>query len=212
MLFFRDCFSKVQSTLKSKGFARNRLSEIPPAQCEQLDPYLRDILLDALDIAAVLNDPVGDGHLGLITFQEILVSICSRLIHFRPLKSDMPLSLVESAYHIGLVIYTMSLFLQHDRRRIMDYDLVTVRLKEVLDSAQELDDGLAIWLMCLGGIWLADDPCRVWLVPIIGQFTHRTGISSWSEVHDRVSKLPWINAVHEDQGRLAWTSALEGSV
>ncbi|OBT73385.1 hypothetical protein VF21_07679 [Pseudogymnoascus sp. 05NY08] len=212
MLFFRDCFSEVQSTLKSKGFARNRISDITPIQCEKLDPYLRDILLDALDIAAVLNDSTRDGHLGLITIQEILVSICSRLIHFRPLKSDMPLSLVEAAYHIGLVIYTMSLFLQHDRRRIMDYDLVTVRLKEVLDSSQELDDDLAIWLMCLGGIWLADDPCRLWLAPMIKQFTNRTGIDSWPEVHDRVSKFPWINAVHEDQGRLAWTLALEGSV
>lgn len=212
MLFFRDCFSKVQSTLKSKGFARNRISDIPPTQCEKLDPYLRDILLDALDVAAVLNGSLGDGHLGLITVQEILVSICSRLIQFHPLKSDMPLSLVEAAYHIGLVIYTMSLFLQHDRRRIMDYDLVTVRLKEVLDSAQDLDDDLALWLMCLGAIWLADDPCRLWLSQVINRFMTRTGIGSWSEVHDRVRKLPWINAVHEDQGRLAWTSALEGSV
>lgn len=211
MLFFRDCFSKVQTTLKYKGFARNRIFDIPLTQCEQLGPYLRDILLDALDIAAVLNDFVGDQHLGLITFQEIVVSISSRLIHFRPLKSDMPLSLVEAACHTGLVIYAMSLFLQHDRHRVMDYDLVTVRLKEVLDSVQELDDDLALWLMCLGGIWLADDPDRLWLSTIINQFTRRTGIDNWQEVHDRVSKLPWIKAVHEDQGRSVWTSALEGS-
>ena len=196
--------------LKSKGLERNRIFEIPPTQCGQLDPYLQDILLDALDIADVLNDFVGDGHLGLITFQEIVVSICSRLIHFRPLKSDMPLSLVEAAYHTGLVIYTMSLFLQHDSRRIMDYDLVTVRLKEVLDSVQELDDDLALWLMCLGGIWLTDDPNRAWLSPMISQFTRTTEIDNWQEVHDRVSKLPWIKAVHEDQGRSVWTSALEG--
>jgi hypothetical protein len=210
MLFFRDRLSKVQTTLKFKGFARNRISAIPLTQCEQLDPYLRDILLDVLDIDSVLNDFAGDGHLGLITFQEIMISICSRLIHFHPLKSDKPLSLVEAAYRTGLVMYMMSLFLQHDRRRIMDYPLVTVRLKEVLNCDQELDDDLALWLMCLGGIWLADDPYRLWLGPMISEFSRTTGIDSWPEVHGRISKFPWINAVHEDQGRLAWTSALEG--
>jgi hypothetical protein len=101
----------------------------------------------------------------------------------------------------------MSLFLQHDRRQIMDYDLVTVRLKEVLDYHQELDDDLALWLMCLGGIWIADDPYRLWLCPMISEFTHTTGIHSWPEVHDRVSKFPWIKVVHEDQGCLVWTSS-----
>lgn len=210
MLFFRDRLSKVQTALKFKGFARNRISAIPLTQCEQLDPYLRDILLDVLDIDAVLNDFAGDGHLGLITFQEIMISICSRLIHFHPLKSDKPLSLVKAAYHTGLVMYMMSLFLQHDHRRIMDYPLVTVRLKEVLNCDQELDDDLALWLMCLGGIWLADDPYRLWLGPMISEFSRTTGIDSWPEVHGRISKFPWINDVHEDQGRLAWTSALEG--
>ena len=211
MLFFRDRLSKVQNTLKAKSFARNRISAIPLTQCEHLDPYLRGILLDVLEIDAVLNDFAGDGHLGLVTFQEILVSICSRLIHIRPLKSDKPMSPVEAAYHTGILIYIMSLFFQHDHRRIMDYDLVTVRLKEVLDCEQELNDDLALWLMCLGGIWLADDPYRLWLAPMIRQFTHTTGIDSWPEVHDRVSKFPWINVIHEDQGRLAWASALEGS-
>ncbi|KFY07907.1 hypothetical protein V492_06714 [Pseudogymnoascus sp. VKM F-4246] len=211
MLFFRDSFSTVQTTLESKGFARNRALDIPPTQCEQLNPYLRDILLDTLDATAVLNDFVGDGHLGLVTFQEILVSICSRLIHFRPLKSDKPLSPVEAAYHTGLIIFIIILFLQHDSRRIMDYNHVTARLKEALDSVHELGDGLAIWLMCLGGIWLGDEPDRLWISSMIGRFTCKTGIDSWPEVHQRVSKLPWVNAVHEVRGRLAWTSALEMS-
>ncbi|KAL5352091.1 hypothetical protein ACLOAV_002035 [Pseudogymnoascus australis] len=210
MLFFRDCFSEVQTTLKSKGFARNRTLDIPRTQYEQLGSYLRDILLDALDIAAVINDFKGDRYLGLITLQEIIVSICSRLIHFRPLNGDMPLPPVEAAYHIGLIIYIMSLFLQHDRHRMMNYNLVTVRLKEVLDSYQELDDNLALWLMCLGSIWFADGPHGSWLGLTINQFSRTTGVDNWREVHDRVSKLPWINVVHEDQGRSAWTLALEG--
>ncbi|OBT65829.1 hypothetical protein VE03_05446 [Pseudogymnoascus sp. 23342-1-I1] len=210
MLFFRDCFSEVQTTLKSKGFARSRILDIPLTQYEQLHPYLRDILLDALDVAAVLNNFVGDEFLGLVTFQEILVSICSRLIHFRPLKSEIPVSQVEAAYHIGLLIYIMSLFLQHDSCRIMDYDLVTVRLKEVLDCYQELDEDLALWLMCLGSIWFADGLYGLWLGPMISQFIRTTRIGNWLEVHDRVSRLPWINAVHEDRGRSAWILALEG--
>jgi hypothetical protein len=210
MLFFRDRLSKAQATLESKGFVRNRISAISLPQYQQLDPYLRDILRDAMDFAAVLNDFTGDRNLGLVTVQEITVSIGSRLLHFRPLKSDKPLSPVDAAYHTGLVMYMMSLFLQHGRRRIIDYDLITIRLKEVLDCKQELDDDLALWLMCLGGIWVADDPYRLWLRPTISEFTRTREIDSWLEVHGRVSKFPWINAVHNDECRLALTSALEG--
>lgn len=202
--------SEVQMALASRGFSHNRVLAASAICHTGLDPDLREILLDVTSLTSLINSIPADQTLDVNTFQEMVISICSRLIRFHPLLSSKGESDIEAAYHIGLTVFMMTLFLQHDGRRILRYELVSLRLKAVLDRGlDELDNDLVLWLMLIGGIWIAGDADELWLVLRISRLGRRLGINSWTEVQGSINKFPWINAIHDQPGRAVWDSAYQ---
>ncbi|KAH8812227.1 hypothetical protein F5884DRAFT_784799 [Xylogone sp. PMI_703] len=206
MTFFRDNMHEVRHTLPTMGFCLDYDSATSAIRHTGLNSNLNEVLLDVLSLSSLLNKIPPGRTLDLYIFQEMLVSIVCRLIEFRPLQSPRPESNVEAAYHIGLTIYMMSLFLQHDHRRILEYDLVPLCLREVLDNGleSEHDRDLLIWLMFIGCIWVSQSPDEQWLVLRTRNLLQQLGINTWTQVRSSVIKFPWLDALHEQLGRNIW--------
>ncbi|RYO75252.1 hypothetical protein DL764_010538 [Monosporascus ibericus] len=204
--FFRDRMPELRKSLASKGLSLDCTSAVSSIPYDGLEPYLQDILLDVMSISSLFNSDLSYRTLDFLTFQEMNYSICFRLLRFRPLGHAGQGSGIQAAYHTGLTIFVITLFLQHTHhRRIQDYELVSMRLREVFDSGlDDLDDGLVLWLMILGSIWTTGDVDGDWLLPKISSEAQRLGLKTWDDARDIICKFPWINALHERPGRAVW--------
>ncbi|UKZ73630.1 hypothetical protein TrVFT333_001278 [Trichoderma virens FT-333] len=187
-LFFRNRFAKVRDTL-----ALTKLDIVgdAAAKCPQhdmLEPYLHDILVDTMGVVLLFNNGV---QLDLETLQEMILSLGYRIIQFHPSGEERRLWLLQASYHIGLTIFTLTVFLHAGRRQILDYERVDRRLKQILDT--DLEDHypeLALWLSMLGGLWASDGYDGHWLPPRIRPMAMRLDIHSWEEVYTIIDHFP----------------------
>lgn len=208
ILFFRDRISEVRSTLASKGLSFNSISASGEHHYKGINPHLRHILWDVMSVTALFNNLPADKTLDISMFLEIVLSICCRLIRFRPLQSPKPESRREAAYHIGSIVFMTTLFLQWDNRRIQEYDLISLRLREALEDELDAYDGdLFLWLLFIASLWFSTTD-RHWLVLKIRMSTVRLGIDRWAQLLDRFCNFPWINNLHDQAGRAVWELAI----
>ncbi len=210
--YFRDRMFEVRSTLPSIGLDLH--SDLTFGQHQQqngINMEIQDILVDVMSITTLFNNPPTRQTLDISTFLEIVISICCRLIRFRPLQSPKPECKREAAYHIGLITFMTTLFLQWDNRRIKEYNLISRRLREVLDEDFDTahDADLLLWLLFIASLWFSpssDD----WLVLRIRNLAVQLEINDWSGVCGLICKFPWINALHDKTGRVAWDLVKQG--
>lgn len=212
VLFFRDRMSEVRSTLPS--ISHNFYSGLTSGQYQydRINTDLQDILIDVKRFATLFNEPPPHQTLDISTFLEIVISICCRLIRFRQLKTPKPKCKKEAAYHIGLITFMTTLFLQWDNRRIQEYDLISRRLREVLDEDFDVhDDGdLLLWLLFIASLWFETTSSSHWLVLRIRVLAVRLETDSWARVRNSICKFPWINVLHEETGRVVWDLVYQG--
>ncbi|KAH8898898.1 hypothetical protein GQ53DRAFT_878165 [Thozetella sp. PMI_491] len=207
--FFRDQMSETLAILASRGFHVNRTST---TRYNELDPCLLEILQDVTSIATLFNNLPTDQTMDMYLFQELVVSVCFRLISFRPIQGSNDESGTEAAFHIGLTAFMMTLFLQNNYRRLIDYDLVTLRLKEVLSRhLHELDDDLGVWLIFIGRAWTWESTDEFW-TRRIEEAVQRLGVTQEADILKSVKKFPWINILHDKLSRMVWASMYEPDV
>ncbi|KUJ07844.1 uncharacterized protein LY89DRAFT_789506 [Mollisia scopiformis] len=212
VLFYRDRMSEIRSMLPSIEINYSPGATSGQHQYDGINTDLRDILVDVMSIAALFNSPPSRRNLDIKTFLEIVISICCRLIRFRPLQSPKPECRREAAYHIGLITFMTTLFLQWDNRRIQGYHLISRRLREVLDEEFDArdDDNLLLWLLFVASLWFKTTSVSYWLVLRIRRLAVRFQIDSWSRVCDSICQFPWINILHDQTGRAVWDLVYQG--
>lgn len=186
-----------------------------------LHPELAEVLADASRVAGFLNVAPAAGHtLHVDTFQEIAVSLCGRLIQLGA-PGDLGIADrmtdADATYHAGLTVFSMTLFLQLDHRRMLNYPRVVQRLRGVLQrEARDVDPRLRLWVLFLGAIWVRGDDHdgesggggadEVSFNAEIRDTTQQLGIArdDWTRVHETVRVFPWVEAVHNGVGREVW--------
>lgn len=204
-LFFRDRMAKVRDTLALPMLSINSDAASSCPHHDLLEPYLHGILVDAMGVALLFNNGV---QIDLKTLQEMILSLGYRLVQFHPSGEEQWLWQLQAAYHLGLTIFTMTVFLHAGRRQILDYERIDHRLKEILDT--DLEDHypeLALWLSVLGGLWASDGYDGHWLPPRIRPMAMRLDIHSWDEAYTVLSHFPWVHALHDDPGHALWDQA-----
>lgn len=169
---------------------------------------LYDILLDIISICSFFNDNPFKMTLDLTLFLECQTSICYRLLRFHGLGSPWPDQTgIAPAYHTGLTIFMMTMFLQYDRRRMLDYSLISACLWHALEGDvvnQPQHQELALWLMILGGVWISGEGNVKSLRPRIRATADRLRLESWEDVRGCLGKYPWIQSIHDEPGRALW--------
>ncbi|KAF2451561.1 hypothetical protein P171DRAFT_515562 [Karstenula rhodostoma CBS 690.94] len=203
--FYRSKMPHVISLLRALDLPFDREAARKQVQHPKLDPALLDVLIDIICASTLFSDLPSTQKVDLYLFQELLVSICYRLLAI-PYSHHPPR--IEDSYHVGLMIFMMSLFLQVGSQRIMSYRNVTRRLKRVLESDfLDGEDDLRLWLLMMGSVWVADDEDADWLMPMVCAQTRKMELRSWSEAREVVERWPWIGALHDALGRLVWERA-----
>lgn len=204
--------STVHTALAARGLRLDRALAASTVRHSTLDPYLYDILLDITCLTSLLNNfPIGR-TIDPQTFQEIVISIGSRLLRFHSLQDSKQIPTIDTVYHIGLTILVMTTFLQYEGTRVMDYENIFARFREVLDYPTDgIDHDLFIWLMFIGGTWVSGGIYTSWLTAKIRSLALHLHINSWDEIRGHITRFPWINAVHEHMGRSLWDSACQSS-
>jgi len=190
--------------LASKQLSFDRTAARKLVQHEGLDERLLDILLDIMIMSILFNGNNYGEKIDLFLFQELLISVCYRLMAFDAVENKKRCA-VQDGYQIGLTLFMMSLFLQYGRRRVLNYDNMTQRLKRILESSTlRGEDEFVLWLLMTGGVWVLDDADMEWLHPKIKAHAEGMGLRSYEEVLECVEKYPWIGKLHEEPGRTIW--------
>jgi hypothetical protein len=205
--FSRDCFSQALDSLANHGIAFHNAVVLGMAQSEKLDPLLRNVLRDASHFAALLNkDPI-NLKIDPDTFHEIVVSLSYRLLHFRQLRGYTFATHEDDAYHLGLLMFVMTVFLQFDPSRILYFESVSLSLKLIVDNCLKSGDrDVALWVLFMGGIWTSGDPDGgEWLLQRTQTYMRNAQVHTWAEVYSSVSKFPWINVLHNNPSRVLWS-------
>lgn len=204
-LFYRDRMPQIIETLETMDLPFDREAARKQVRHPQLDPPMLDILVDVICTTTLFDDFTVAKRIDLYLFQEFLISICYRLVAIPYLHSP---SKIEDAYHIGLTLYMMTLFLQVGSQRIMNYDNVTRRLRKVLESdVLDSEDDLRFWLMVVGGVWVLDDEDADWLMLMVNTQAEKMQIRSWAEARDVLNRGLWLGVVHDGPGSTVWTRA-----
>ena len=196
---------EVAEMLSAEGFFMNRTLINYGSRLNSMNTSLQQILLDVTNVACLFNLIDAGSKLDPVVFQEIIISIGDRLVRFHAL-GDSPLGMkLEAAYHIGLIVFLTTLFIQIGRRRFLKYGLVGQCLKEVIKRGLDEDDNdLLLWLLFIGGISVLGGADQPWVVLEILKATSSMDIANWTELHKRLSRFPWINNLHNAAGEALW--------
>lgn len=204
-IFFRDRMHKVHDMLAAKGLGLERTTKAYSAVNGRLDPSLHDILIDAMGVSMLFNKHLDRRPLDLFGYQEALLSIFYRLLRFRSLQEVRFKPDLQSAHHIGMAVFMMTIFLCFDQRRIIKYELVSPCMKEVIcGGLDEHEEELEFWLLMLGGIWASCDQNDGWFVSRLQERDRALGIETWDDARRILAKFPWIDVIHNEPGRELW--------
>lgn len=207
-MFFRDRMDRIQEILSSRGLRGNPYLPASFVGSDQIDPYIYAIYSDIMGICALVNDKTCLFVPDLLLFEEIVVSTCHRLLRFRTLGDSIARPDVNSMYHVGLIGFMMTTFLQFNRYRIMDYKLLSLRIRDVLkNEPTEHANDATFWLMMVGGIWVSNEADGDWIIPKIRRLAQQRKIDTWDEAVRVAYMFPWIYALHDEPARRLWTQA-----
>ncbi|KAF5979004.1 hypothetical protein FBULB1_5905 [Fusarium bulbicola] len=212
-LFHRDHTCHIKRNLAYKGFT---LQQDSAADSNQLDPALQEAFSDAMGLCRLLNKHQDEKPLDLLEFQEVLVSICYRLLQFRAIAESRLKQGIQSRYHIGLSLFMMSIYFNNTQDRIARRGLIKNFVKEAIESKLNDDeDGFRFWLLILGGITVPARDGREWFVEELREQASSLGIMSWEQytqiippiLQDPFSSIIMASTTHTDFG--ANTEAIE---
>ncbi|CAH0018991.1 unnamed protein product [Clonostachys rhizophaga] len=141
--------------------------------------------------------------------QEIIVSVGYRLVQFDSLGSPPMEGYSNSVYHIGLIAFLTTLFLQTGGKRFLKYYLVARRLRDIVNRGEhEPDKRPLLWLLFMGGISVLEESDRPWLLQRIKETTQLLAIESWTHMQSILCRFPWIHHMHTEPSRHLWELAV----
>ncbi|CAI6100779.1 unnamed protein product [Clonostachys chloroleuca] len=203
-IFFRDEMLRVRAEMASKGRFQRLLALPPIHDMNTPNPLLKEVLLDVLDVSTLINGNKSKLVVDLINFQEILMSVFYRLLRMHPLQG-VPLSNdADAMYHLGLMIFMLTLFITIEKQRILECSPVSEAVRELLDRDLSKSSGeLVLWFLLIGAIWTSTVEGD-WILPKLQEIRQRLRLNGWEEVQCRIESFPWINVLHDEPGRSLW--------
>ncbi|KIL95496.1 hypothetical protein FAVG1_00233 [Fusarium avenaceum] len=202
--FYRDHMPQLRNLLTSRGFILRRTSEAYSIQHGRLDSVLKESLFDIMGVCRLFNEHLEQKPLDVVEFQEALISICYRLLQFRTLNESRSRHDIQSAYHLGLMIFMVSVHWYNYQSRLAKPGHIAGRVKEVRGMLDEHEDEFALWVLVLGGISVLGKDDRAWILSGLRDKASVLGVTTWNEARKCLVKFPWINVIHDEPSRKLW--------
>jgi hypothetical protein len=175
------------------------------------DHELRDVLVDLLSVTRLFNDSRTFVRLDPYSYQEILISVCYRLLHHHQLAGDGPKNDNENACYLGLLALATTLLFQYGRSQRLQYGLLAGKLRIIIGrvlSNKLVEETTLLWLLFTGGISVFNTTDWEWLVPQIKALLSSLNIHDWLAARDKIKTLPWIDVAHDKPGKELWQAAV----
>ncbi|KAH7182594.1 uncharacterized protein B0J16DRAFT_343928 [Fusarium flagelliforme] len=200
-LFYRNRMAEMRKLLSSRGFTLGSNPDAKNLQIPQLNETLKGAFSDLMGVCNLFNKHIDKKPLDVIEFQEILLSVCYRLMGFRTLDEARLIHDVDSAYHIGLLVFLLSTFWNNHQNRLAKPGLIAACIRNALQVA---DGEFAFWLLMLGGISVPQGDDQEWIVTRLRGEASRIGVVTWKDARDCLAKFPWITVIHDESGQRLW--------
>ena len=145
-----------------------------------------------------------------LMFQEILTSLCYRLLHLYPFASVRPIEDVDDACHTALLAFMTSFLFQHGRFERLPYRLLRRQLSSSVNrllKAPEMNER-ALWLLFVGGVTVFESHDRIWLIPAIKACLIALKIDEWTVALGILKSRAWVGCLHDEDGYRLWQAAL----
>lgn len=205
-LFFRDRLQDVRKKVATKGIHFDLNSATTTCSpYNSLDPDIEAALQGAMGVSTLFNNDLHNRALDCLTFIDIVISVFYRLLRFSILNEPPPESAVHATYHIGLIVFTMTMLARRDRSQTIKCGLIFQRLRAVLENGSDkCDNKLVFWVTFMGGIWVANDDEGEWFATRVRALAQQRGFDNWQTARSSLREFPWINGLHDEPGRELW--------
>jgi hypothetical protein len=176
-----------------------------------LNEELWNIYLDVQTMCALFYDNEKTHAVNLGMFSEIVMSLSYRLLSFRAVNDNEDLSADDAVYHMGLVIFMMTTFLECGPRKLVHFVAALESIKNVLNRYLDAcDDKTVFWMMIIAGICTSGDVDDDWLNVKLRAMAAKLGVKSWNEARETIALLPWIGTLHDKRSQKLWDRAFGG--
>jgi hypothetical protein len=177
------------------------------------DSELRSVFIDMMTICRLLNDDGFKPRLDPYAFQEILISVCYRLLHHAPLDGGTNMNENDNACHLGILALMVTLLFHNGRSRRILYNLLADMLRNAIENIsrnQTMPVEVILWLLFVGGISVFDVTDRPWVISQMKACLFALDIDSWPAAREVIRKLPWVDIFHEEIGQSLWKAVVWG--
>ena len=175
------------------------------------DPELRGVLVDLMSISCLFNDDRRFVRLDPFEYQDILISVCYRLLHHHPLGGDGYEKDNENACHLGLLALISTIFFYYRQPQRQPYDLLAKRMQHGIERAlcnKSVEKITLLWLLFAGGISVFNDGDHAWLIPQIKTLLSTLNINNWRTARSKIKTFPWIDTAHDKLGEELWQAVV----
>lgn len=209
--FFRNNMLNIKKQFKDLGIPFDFRKSRGLVQHAGLSPALLEILIDVISVSTLFNDLTSTSKIDLFQYQEIIISILYRIFAIPFHRGTSLPPTIGDAYHVGLTLFIMTLFLQHGKKRMLQYHNIVRRLRNVLDSkVLDQEHELKFWLSMAGGVWVSQDDGAEWLPPLVRSEAKKMRLTGWEDAKSVLKRYPWIHPLHDETGVQVWEKAIHG--
>jgi hypothetical protein len=207
--FYRDAFPR-QTIQKMLIFSTTTMNgSFYEAQTRHHD--IAGVVTDMISVSIIFNDNYTCCRLDPDAYQEILISVCYRLLHACPFGVYELETIQESALSLGLLAFMTTMLFQHGRSQRLPYELLASLLRNLLldeKNASSIEGKTSLWLLFVGGISVLGVEDRDWLIPRIKASLRALHLSSWKDALDEIKQFPWISVIHDQPGKQIWKAVV----
>jgi hypothetical protein len=174
----------------------------------QMSLPLQYITLDVLAFCCAVDQRKLESY----QYQDIIISICQRLLDFAPLSGLRPIDPLEDVWQLGLITF-MTTILYHQKRLRFIYNgplprLLRSRLSNDCFLQMDGHQSLLFWLLYISGFSVFEGSGEYWLIPKVQKLIQKLKIKTWEDAKMQLGIFPWIGAAHDAPGRMFWERAM----
>ncbi len=183
-------------------------------QFQIYESTLQQVFVDLMSVSRLLNYNPAFFRFEPFAYQEVLLSVCYRLLHHQPLADnelgnwDGREPHYQQLCHLGFLALMTTLLFRYKAFKRLSYPLLAERLRRTVDevsSNRPANDPMLLWFLFVGGISVfIDADTRKWLSPHIKKCLSGLGIDDWPAARKQIRKFPWIDIIrrlHFNPGR-----------
>jgi hypothetical protein len=154
-------------------------------------PILADIAIDVAYLAELINKICKQRKLDGYDFQEAVLLLCYRLVHFCPIDEPRATNDLHRLCQLTLITFITTLLLEYGRNparyNLLSGNLgITMRQTTILGT----NASFVLWCIFVGGIAVFYEDDDQWMQPPLSRICRQLEVSSWAEELPLVTLLP----------------------